>query len=274
MVLHVAGALHALGVEIALELGEDLAVGLADDVGEDVQPAPVRHPEHRLLDAALGRLVQDGIEQRDRRLGSFEPEALLADVAGVQEALEGLGRVQALEDVMLLLGREGARHTFDVLLDPALLLGVLDVHVLDADGSAVGVAKRVEDVTELELGVVAESLDDEAPIEVEDGDAVRQRVELGVQLGCHGPERVEVGHEVTAHPVQVDELLDPRLFDEPAVDGLAGTDRIDVLVPPRRVVGNAEGEEDLVVEAVLADQQLVHRVRNRPDSAPWMMRWS
>ena len=181
MVLHVAGALHALGIEIALELGEDLAVGLADDVGEDVQPAPVGHPEHRLLDAALGRLVQDGVEQRDRRLGPLEAEALLADVAGVQEALEGLGRVQALEDVVLLLGREGAGHALDVLLDPSLLLGILDVHVLDADGPAVGVAKDVEHVAERKLGVVAESLDDEAPVEVEDRDAVGQRVELGMQ---------------------------------------------------------------------------------------------
>ena len=69
---------------------------------------------------------------------------------------------------------------------------------------------------------------------------------------------------MTAHPVQVDELLHPRLFDEPAVDGLAGTDRVDVLVPARRVVGNAEREEDLVVEVVLAHQQLVHTGEEQP----------
>ncbi len=54
---------------------------------------------------ALGRLVEDGVEERDRRLGTFEAEALLADVAGVQEALEGLGCVQPLQDVALLSRR-------------------------------------------------------------------------------------------------------------------------------------------------------------------------
>ena len=82
-----------------------------------------------------------GVEERDGRLGPFETEALLADVTGVQEALEGLGRVQPLEDMVLLLGCEGSGHAFDVALDPPFLLGVLDVHVLDADRPAVGVAQ-------------------------------------------------------------------------------------------------------------------------------------
>ena len=109
VVLDVAGALHALWVEVALELGEDLAVGLADDVGKDVQAAAMGHAEHRFLDPALRRLVEDGVEKRDRRLGAFEPEALLADIAGVQEALEGLGGVQPLEDMVLLLWRAACR---------------------------------------------------------------------------------------------------------------------------------------------------------------------
>ena len=86
-------------------------VGLAHDVGEHVQPAAVGHPEHRLFDAALAASSRIGVEQRDRRLGSLEAEPLLADIAGVQEALEGLGRVQPLEDVVLLLGRTACPGT-------------------------------------------------------------------------------------------------------------------------------------------------------------------
>jgi len=51
VVLHVAGPLHRLGVEVSLELLEDLAVGLADDVGQHVETAPVGHAHHRFVKA-------------------------------------------------------------------------------------------------------------------------------------------------------------------------------------------------------------------------------
>ena len=38
-----------LRVDVALELVEDLRVGLADDVGEDVEPAAVRHADDDLV---------------------------------------------------------------------------------------------------------------------------------------------------------------------------------------------------------------------------------
>ena len=108
----------------------------------------MRHAHDHLGHARAGRRVEQGVEQDDGRLGTLEPEALLADVAGVQEPLEHLGRVEPVEDVALLVDVEGAGLTLDVLLDPALLLGILDVHVLDAERAAVGVAQHVEDLVE------------------------------------------------------------------------------------------------------------------------------
>jgi len=108
----------------------------------------VRHAHDHLLGAHLGCLVQDGVEDDDGRLGALEPEALLAHVAGVEEALEDLGRVEQLQDVLLLVLLHGGRHALDLLLDPALLHRVLDVHVLDAERPAVGVAQDVEDLVE------------------------------------------------------------------------------------------------------------------------------
>ena len=100
------------------------------------------------VEVGVGRRLEDGVEDRDGRLGALEPEALLAHVLGGEELLEGLGRVEPLEDVALVVGVELGDDALDLLLDPALLLGVLDVHVLDADGAAVGVAQHVEDVAE------------------------------------------------------------------------------------------------------------------------------
>ena len=71
VVLHVARALGGLRVEVALELLEDLPVGLADDVGEHVEPAAVRHAHHDLVEVSLGGLAQHHVEQRDQRLAAL-----------------------------------------------------------------------------------------------------------------------------------------------------------------------------------------------------------
>ena len=105
VVLHVARALRARRVELALELAEDLRVRLADHVGEHVEPAAVRHAEHDVAHARVGGLGAERVEHRDERLGAFEAEALLPEVLRVQEALERLGRVEPLEDAVLLRRR-------------------------------------------------------------------------------------------------------------------------------------------------------------------------
>ena len=104
VVLHVARALHRVRVEVALEFLEDLAVGLAHDVGQHVEPPTMGHSHHRLDQAGSGCLVEDGVENHDGRLRAFEAEPLLADIPGVEETLEDLGRVETVENVTLLVG--------------------------------------------------------------------------------------------------------------------------------------------------------------------------
>ena len=100
------------------------------------------------VEPVVGRRLEDGVEDRDGRLGALEPEPLLPDVLRGEELLERLRRVEPLEDVALVVEVELGRHALDLLLDPALLVRVLDVHVLDADRAAVRVAQDVEDVAE------------------------------------------------------------------------------------------------------------------------------
>ena len=76
------------------------------------------------------------------------PKRFWPDVLRGEELLERLGGVEPLEDVALLVGRRAVVDALDLLLDPALLLRLLDVHVLDADRAAVGVAQDAEDVAE------------------------------------------------------------------------------------------------------------------------------
>ena len=195
----------------------------------------MRHAQHGLGRPGLGTLLQDGVEEHDRRLGAFEPEALLAHVPGVQEPLERLGGVETVQDVALLDGGEGGGHAFDVLLDPLLLLGILDVHVLDTQRAAVGIAQDVERVAQRDRVPPGQPVDHELTVQVPQGQAVGGGIELGVQRPRLGGERVEIGDQMTAHAVHVDQALDVDLLHEaeslvvPGVDvglpahGLNGT---------------------------------------------------
>src|SRR5690606_32037952 len=101
-------------------------------------------------------------------LAALEAEALLPDELRLQEGLERLGLVELEQDPQLLLARGLDVRLLDPLLDPPALLGVLDVHVLDADGAAVGVTQGAEDVAQLHepAAVAAEGAGGELAVEV------------------------------------------------------------------------------------------------------------
>ena len=254
VVLDVAGALHGARVDVALELAEDRTGALAGDVDQHVEAAAVGHADADLLEAVAGGLLADLVEQRDRGLATLEAEALLADELGLQERLERLGLVELGQDAELLLARRLGVAALEALLEPATLGRVLDVHVLGADRARVRVAQDAEDLTQLHVAALAAErrTGGELAVEVPQREAVRRGVEVGV-AALLVLQRVGVGHEVTADPERVDELQHAGL----TVDVVVVADG-DVLGPADRLVRDAQGLEDLVVEALAADEQLVH----------------
>ena len=228
----------------------------------------MRHAEHRGVETVVGGLFQDGVEDRDEGLGPLEPEALLAQVLGAQELLERLGGVQPVQDVALVLDGELGGSAFDLLLDPALLLGLLDVHVLDAHRAAVRVAQDVEQLAERQTPCAAHcrvdadvATGEELAVQVPDGQAVGGRIQLGVHLGRLRRQRIEVGDQVAADPVHVDQRRDLHLLDDL---GRVVVDRVGVLAPAHRLVGHADGTEDRLVEVVRPQQQLVDLLEQHP----------
>ena len=111
MVLHVvrlALLRHHLLVEAArLELGEDRLVADAHDVCQHVEPATMRHADHRVTGALLACHAQDHLEHRDHRVEPFDAEPLLPQVGLVQESLESLNGGQPLEEGAALIGAQG-----------------------------------------------------------------------------------------------------------------------------------------------------------------------
>jgi hypothetical protein len=265
VVLDVAGTLHALGVEVTFELVEDLLVALVEDVGQHVEPPAVRHAHHGVVDAGVRRLGQQGVEHGDQRLGALQREALLAQELGVQELLERLGRVEAAQDVALLRDVERVGHALHTLLDPCLLLGLLDVHVLDAHRAAVGIAEHTEQLTERHGLLARDVAGQELAVEVPDGQAVGERVELGVQSLEVVLQRVEVGDQMPADAVHVDHLLHGDLLDADVTAAVAIDDaRVLVGTPACRLVGDLQTGEDVVIEGVLAEQHLLDQGEEHP----------
>ena len=155
--------------------------------------------------------------------------------------------------MLALLGHLGLA-TFELLLDPLLLVGVLDVHVLDADGSAVRVAQHPEQVAEAHLVDATDTVGEELAIEVPDREAVGGGVELARGQRLLPAQRVEVGHQVTANAVHADQLGDRHLLGE---HRLFAIDREGVRAPLDRLVGHVERLEHVFVEVVFAEEQLV-----------------
>ncbi len=121
------------------------------------------------------------------------------------------------------------------------------------DGAAVGVAEDVEHVAEQHGLGAGHAVGQELAVEVPDGEAVGGGIELAVHVRLLPRQRIEVGDEVAPHPVHVDQAGDVHLLLEP---GLLPVDRVVVLSPPHRLVGDAERAEDLDVELLLAHQHV------------------
>ena len=102
---------------------------------------------------------------------------------------------------------------------------------------------------------------EELAVEIPDREAVRRRVELDGCVRLLPAQRVEVGDQVAAHAVDADQLGDLHLLVQ---HRLLAVDRVDVGTPLDGLVRHPEGVEDVVVEAVLAEQQLVDPLQEQP----------
>src|SRR5207253_5222084 len=142
-------------------------------------------------------------------------EALLADVLAVEEGFQRLGIGEAREDAQLLLAREGRRvlRRLHALLQPPLDGRILAVHVLDADGAAVGPLEVREDLAKGHLALAGgEVTGGERLVQLLIGKAEVLDLQLG-RRWLEQAERIEIREEVAADAVGVDELSDLLLED-------------------------------------------------------------
>ena len=101
----------------------------------------MRYADHGFLHADRACPLQQMVKRHDDAFTAFERKSLLPYIAGVQILFQRLRGRETLEqvlfDVSSRIVRLGTR-AFQTPLHPALLRNIADVHVLDADRTAVG----------------------------------------------------------------------------------------------------------------------------------------
>ncbi len=268
VILDVARALRAAGIDIAFEFAEDLLDVLAHRVGEDVQPPAVSHADHQFVDVAAGGALQNLFQDGERGFAAFEREALLAHEARVQEMFELFARHHAAQSAHagLAIERPVVGLRLHALLQPALLLRHLNVHVLAADFAAIGLAQGFQNFAQRRdrfrrtfADRFAQAAGEKFAIQIPYGQAVGFGIEFGM-VARFGAQRVQVGDQMAAHAVGVDHLHDPRFLGDLGVPrGVhAGQGRLAIGLPAHRHVRHAQVVEYLFVESVLAVEQGLH----------------
>ena len=221
MVLDIAVA-DDVELEVVLELGEHVLQRLAEDVGEHVEAAAVRHTEHQVADSALPGPLDQGVEYGDQGFAPFQRETLLAEEFLVQKGLEQGRFGEPAEDVELFVGAVGrfVAALFHPHAQPLSLFGLLDVGKLDPDRPAIGVAQGGDDLAQGGTGNV-ELLDLEGGVEVGLGKAEGVEAEQRV-LDLAGRERVGAGEQMADVAVAPDQGLHcHRLADQLRGDRIA-----------------------------------------------------
>ena len=280
VIFHVARTLRAVGID-SFELGENLHHGFADDIRQHVETSAMRHAHDGFMHVGVGGAIQNLVQDDDGGLRSFQRKTLVSDEARVQEMFELFGFNDALQRAHPGGGveRPAVSGRLHAELQPALLLRNLDVHELASDFSAVGVAQGFEDLAQrgdlLRLVVIRhQRAGEKLAVQIPDRQPVSGRIELGMINGL-GAQRIEIGDQMAAHAVGVDELQ-YRCFLRDFVQlraAHAGDRDRTVRLPMHGLVRDLEVGENLFVEVVPAFQaRACRRPRNMPDSAPWITR--
>ena len=215
MVFDIPGPMPGDLVVLALELREQLRRTLAEDIDQHIEATAMRHADDNLPRRGPPGALDQLIQQWDQAVRTLQRKALLADIAGMQVLLQATRSDQALQHVQtrLLWQLDLAMVQFDALLQPALLRGIGDVHVLEADGAAIGAVERRQQVLQHHpRRGAAKRTNVILAFQIHGVEPMKFRRQIGRARAWIQVQRVEVGRQVTTKPIGVDQLQYPGLL--------------------------------------------------------------
>src|SRR2546423_5081435 len=120
----------------------------------------------------------------------------------------------------------------NLLAQPKLFFLALNVTIFSAYLAAVCALKNAEYLAQRPGLSAAHAAGDEDAIEVPNRQAVRLDVELGMIEQRHSVQRIDVGHEVPAHAISINQFHHARLSQRVLMHlFLAGEQRIAIDIP-------------------------------------------
>src|SRR2546422_6897746 len=120
---------------------------MADHICQNIQTPTMRHAQLNVLDAEFSGTLDQSIKQWHNRLATFERESLLAEILGIQKALELLGGNQFPKNLFpgLDLNRFGLNKLApNLLAQPKLFFLALKVSILGAHLAAIGALQDIQ----------------------------------------------------------------------------------------------------------------------------------
>ena len=171
------------------------------------------HADHDVLDLVIAGLANDGVHHRDQCVAAFQREALLADVLGVQVALQAFGGGEPLQRA-LAAGRVGsdlAAGIFQALVDPLALVEFGDMHEFGADRAGVGRLQARQQILQLHPRLPADTTGAELAVQISLREAVERQVQVGRVDRRGQAQRIELRAEMTTRTVGGDQTTDIAL---------------------------------------------------------------
>ena len=211
MVLHIPGTADSA---LTLKLVEQLSGGFADDVHQHIQPAAMGHADDDFLNTLAAGLLDHLVHHRDQALATFQRKPLLPHVTGVQVTLQTLGRHQPVQQLHALLSAqiESSALAFQPFLNPALLGGLVDVHVLGTNRADVHIAQETHDVAQRPLRGRHQRAGVERDRHIGLVQPVIARVQLRDWRAVAQFQGIEIGRFMASGPIGVDDAQDRRLL--------------------------------------------------------------
>ena len=214
----------------------------------------MRHADNSAVHTVISGQVENHVHDRHGRLGTLQPKTLGADILRGQETFERLGGIQTLQNHHRL-GDEVVATTLDSLLHPALFVGVLNVHVFDADCAAVRVAQHTKQRTKRRARHAAHTAGGKLAVQIPNCEAIREWVEFAGHPWRFPPQRVKVSDEMATHAMHANEGGHLHLFVGLQVNTV---ELVGVLTPLDGFIRHTETAENCLIKPVFTEQQLVH----------------
>ena len=110
----------------------------------------MRHADDDMIDTELSSTLDNLVQHRYQRVTALERETFLADITAMQVVLQSLCSRQVTQNIgtrdITVLRLPFTTRRFEPLLEPAALLGVVDVHVLGGKRPAIDIFHDPDDL--------------------------------------------------------------------------------------------------------------------------------